>query len=82
MVVIGERVPAGPPPGIHDPKLFVAPRHLAALFERRGIRLRFRGLRPDFGAYLGFVAGRRTEVPMVPTRSLGSLYQAIGRKAA
>ena len=82
MVALAERLPGGPPPRIHDPKLFVSPRRLASLFERYGITLRFRGLRPSVPGFLSFLLGRSPDVQMVPTRSLASLYQAIGRKAA
>lgn len=82
MVTVGERVPGGPPRGIHDPKLFVSPRRLAELFHRHGITLRFRGLRPSVPGFVWFLLGRSPDVRMIPTRSLASLYQATGRKAA
>jgi 2-polyprenyl-6-hydroxyphenyl methylase / 3-demethylubiquinone-9 3-methyltransferase len=82
LVVVGERMPGGPPPSIHDPALFVRPARLAELFGRQGFRLRVRGLRPSFREYIGFLLGRRDEVRMLPTRSLASLYQGVGKKAS
>lgn len=82
LVTIGERLPGGPPPGIHDPSLFVDPRRLAALFAGHGVSLRFRGLRPSALDLLRFLRDRRRPVRLLPTRSLAALYQAVGRKAA
>jgi 2-polyprenyl-6-hydroxyphenyl methylase/3-demethylubiquinone-9 3-methyltransferase len=82
MIILGERLPGGPPPRIHDPDLFVGPRRLAELFEQHGVRLRFRGVRPSVPGYLWFLVGRGSNVRMVPVRGLRSLYQAMGRKAS
>jgi 2-polyprenyl-6-hydroxyphenyl methylase / 3-demethylubiquinone-9 3-methyltransferase len=82
LVIVGERVPGGPPPRIHDPALFVRPRRLANLLSRYGFRVRVRGLRPSVRDYLAFILGRRESVRMLPTRSLASLYQGVGRKAS
>jgi 2-polyprenyl-6-hydroxyphenyl methylase/3-demethylubiquinone-9 3-methyltransferase len=81
LVTVGERIPGGPPPGIHDPTLFVDPRRLSALFEPHGVRLRFRGLRPSVPGLLRFLGDRRRLVRMLPTSSLHILYQAVGTKA-
>ena len=81
LVTVGERLPGGPPPGIHDPALFIEPRRLAALFERHGVRLWFRGLRPSAPGVLRFMADRQRPVRMLSTRSLSILYQAVGTKA-
>jgi 2-polyprenyl-6-hydroxyphenyl methylase / 3-demethylubiquinone-9 3-methyltransferase len=82
LVIVGERVPGGPPPRIHDPALFVRPRRLADLLGRHGFRVQVRGLRPSVRDYLAFILGRRESVRMLPTRSLASLYQGVGRKAS
>jgi 2-polyprenyl-6-hydroxyphenyl methylase / 3-demethylubiquinone-9 3-methyltransferase len=82
LVIVGERVPGGPPHRIHDPALFVRPRRLADLLGRHGFQVRVRGLRPSARDYLAFLLGRRDSVRMLPTRSLASLYQGVGRKAS
>jgi 2-polyprenyl-6-hydroxyphenyl methylase / 3-demethylubiquinone-9 3-methyltransferase len=82
LVVVGERVPGGPPPLIHDPGLFVRPHRLGELLGGHGFRVRVRGLRPSVGDYLGFLLGRRDSVRMLPTRSLASVYQGVGMKAS
>jgi 2-polyprenyl-6-hydroxyphenyl methylase / 3-demethylubiquinone-9 3-methyltransferase len=82
LVVVGERIPGGPPPLVHDPALFVRPARLAKLLGRDGFRITVRGLRPSLRDYLGFLVGRRDSVRMRPTRSLASVYQEVGRKAS
>ncbi len=80
LVVVGERIPGGPPPRIHDPSLFVRPSRIAHLLGRHGFRVRVRGLRPSARDYIAFLLGRRRLVRMLPTRSLASVYQGVGRK--
>ena len=82
LVVVGERIPGGPPPLVHDPSLFVPPARLAELLGRDGLRITVRGLRPSLRDYLGFLLGRRDSVRMRPTRSLASVYQGVGRRAS
>ncbi|MGH2654531.1 MAG: methyltransferase domain-containing protein [Actinomycetota bacterium] len=82
LVVVGERVPGGPPRRIHDPSLFVRPGRLASLLGRHGFRVRVRGLRPSARDYVSFLLGRRGSVRLVPTRSLASVYQGVGRKVS
>jgi 2-polyprenyl-6-hydroxyphenyl methylase/3-demethylubiquinone-9 3-methyltransferase len=77
-VTVGERIPGGAPAGIHDPALFVPPARLLAECARHGVALRVRGIRPAAGAMLRWLATRRGEVPIVPTRSTAVLYQAWG----
>jgi 2-polyprenyl-6-hydroxyphenyl methylase/3-demethylubiquinone-9 3-methyltransferase len=81
LVTIGERVAGGPPPGCHDPSLFVAPERLQALCARHGVTLRVHGLRPAAREYAGFLLGRRRAVRMVRTGSLAAVYQGVGVKA-
>jgi 2-polyprenyl-6-hydroxyphenyl methylase / 3-demethylubiquinone-9 3-methyltransferase len=82
LVVVGERIPGGPPAKIHDPSLFVRPSRLGDLLGGHGFRVRVRGLRPSVRDYVAFLLGRRESVRMLPTRSLASLYQGVGRKAS
>lgn len=82
LVIIGERVPGGPPPGCHDPSLFVSPRRLIAACAEHSVELQVRGLRPSMRDYGAFLYRRRRWVRMLPTRSLAAVYQGIGRKGA
>jgi 2-polyprenyl-6-hydroxyphenyl methylase/3-demethylubiquinone-9 3-methyltransferase len=80
LVTIGERVAGGPPPGCHDPALFVAPARLQAICASHGVDLHVHGLRPAAREYLGFLLGRRRRVRMVRTGSLAAVYQGVGIK--
>lgn len=77
-VTVAERLPGIAPRGIHDPALFVPPARLVAECARHGVALQVRGLRPAVGALLRWLATRRGEVPIVPSRSTTILYQAWG----
>jgi 2-polyprenyl-6-hydroxyphenyl methylase/3-demethylubiquinone-9 3-methyltransferase len=77
-VTLGERLPGGAPPGIHDPALFVPPARLVAECAGHGVSLTVRGIRPAAGALLRWLVTRRGEVPIVPSRSAAILYQAWG----
>ncbi len=79
-VTVAERLPGGPPAGLHDPSLFVDRRELVATCARHGVPLRLRGLRPSVGATLGWLTGRRNESAMVRTRSTAVVFQAVGTK--
>jgi 2-polyprenyl-6-hydroxyphenyl methylase/3-demethylubiquinone-9 3-methyltransferase len=81
-VTVGERMPAGPPKRLHDPHLFVDRSALVQAAALGGVPLQLNGLRPSALDYLGWVAGRRPAVRMLPTRSTAGLFQAHGRKAA
>jgi 2-polyprenyl-6-hydroxyphenyl methylase/3-demethylubiquinone-9 3-methyltransferase len=75
-----ERIPGGPPPGIHDPALFVDRRRLLAAADRFGIDLRLVGLRPSFREALAWRLGRRDTVRMEPVRSTAVLFAGYGRR--
>jgi 2-polyprenyl-6-hydroxyphenyl methylase / 3-demethylubiquinone-9 3-methyltransferase len=80
-VTVGERIPGGAPPGLHDPNLFVPPRVVVDECARHGVTMRVRGIRPAAPAFLRFMVSRHGVVPIVPTRSTAILYQAVGVKA-
>lgn len=80
-ISLAERIPGGAPAGIHDPELFVDRRGLQAAFAAHGVALLLNGLRPCVPDALAFLAGRRDEVRMVPSRSTAVLFQAVGTKA-
>jgi 2-polyprenyl-6-hydroxyphenyl methylase/3-demethylubiquinone-9 3-methyltransferase len=63
-VRIGERIPGGPPPGIHDPALFVDRARLLAAADRAGLDLRLVGIRPSVRDVVAWRRGRRQEVRM------------------
>src|ERR671917_2716837 len=75
-----EWIPGGPPPGIHDPALFVDRRRLLAAADRLGIDLRLVGLRPSFRQALAWRLGRRDTVRMKPVRSTAVLFAGYGRR--
>jgi 2-polyprenyl-6-hydroxyphenyl methylase/3-demethylubiquinone-9 3-methyltransferase len=81
-VTVAERLPAGPPPLLHDPALFVDRAALRRLAAEHGVGLQLVGLRPSGRDYLAWLLRRRDAVRMVPTRFTGALFQAVGRKAA
>lgn len=82
LVKIAERLPGGPPRGIHDPKLFVDPQRLQRLFADKGVELDVWGLRPSLRDYARFLFDRRRSVRMLRTRSTAAVYQGVGRKVA
>lgn len=81
-VTVAERIPAGPPPRLHDPALFVDRRRLVRLAARGGVELQLVGLRPSLVDYLAWWRGHREDVRMLPTRSTAGLFQAWGTKEA
>jgi 2-polyprenyl-6-hydroxyphenyl methylase/3-demethylubiquinone-9 3-methyltransferase len=66
-VTVAERIPGGPPPGIHDPQLFVDRRQLRDEFARHGVQLRLTGLRLPALSYLRWAWARSR--PGSPRRS-------------
>ena len=80
MVTIAERLPGGPPRGIHDPRLFVDPIRLQQLFAAGGVNLAVWGLRPSAFDYLRFLLNRERLVRMLHTKSTALVYQGVGKK--
>ena len=80
MVTVAERLPGGPPPGIHDPALFVDRVRLLAAADRLGLDLRLVGLRPSFREALAWRLGRRDTVRMKPVRSTAVLFAGYGSR--
>jgi 2-polyprenyl-6-hydroxyphenyl methylase/3-demethylubiquinone-9 3-methyltransferase len=80
MVTVAERLPGGPPPGLHDPALFVDRARLLAAADDLGLDLRLVGLRPSFREALAWRLGRRDTVRMKPVRSTAVLFAGYGRR--
>ncbi|RBY81670.1 bifunctional 3-demethylubiquinone 3-O-methyltransferase/2-octaprenyl-6-hydroxy phenol methylase [Geodermatophilus sp. TF02-6] len=80
MVTVAERLPGGPPPGIHDPALFVDRARLLAAADALGLELRLVGLRPSLRDALAWRLGRRRSVRMKPIRSTAVVFAGYGRK--
>jgi 2-polyprenyl-6-hydroxyphenyl methylase / 3-demethylubiquinone-9 3-methyltransferase len=81
-ITVAERLPAGPPPGLHDGALFVDRDELRRLCARQDVDLTLRGLRPSARDYLAWLLRRRDDVRMLPTRSTSGLFQGKGTKRA
>lgn len=79
-VRLAERVPGGPPPGIHDPALLVDRARLVRECARHGVGLELRGIRPSVVDLVAALAGRSTAVRMVPVPTTAVLFQAVGRR--
>ncbi|SHN88539.1 2-polyprenyl-6-hydroxyphenyl methylase / 3-demethylubiquinone-9 3-methyltransferase [Geodermatophilus obscurus] len=80
MVTVAERLPGGPPPGLHDPALFVDRTRLLAAADRLGLDLRLVGLRPSFREALAWRLGRRDTVRMKPVRSTAVVFAGYGSR--
>ena len=79
-ITVAERVPGGPPPGIHDPALLVDRAALVRECARHGVQLRLRGIRPSVRDVARLLAGRTDTVALVPVPTTAVLFQAIGRR--
>jgi 2-polyprenyl-6-hydroxyphenyl methylase/3-demethylubiquinone-9 3-methyltransferase len=79
-VGLAERLPGGPPVGIHDPELFVDRRALVAAARRAGIDLRLVGLRPSLRDLVAWRRGRRDGVRMRDMAWTGVLFAGFGTK--
>jgi 2-polyprenyl-6-hydroxyphenyl methylase/3-demethylubiquinone-9 3-methyltransferase len=79
-ITIAERLPAGPPPRLHDGALFVDRKRLVAEAAGHGVDLTLHGLRPSAIDYFGWLAHRKPEVRMVATSATAGLFQAVGVK--
>jgi 2-polyprenyl-6-hydroxyphenyl methylase / 3-demethylubiquinone-9 3-methyltransferase len=79
-VAVAERIPGLAPKGIHDPRLFVAPKVLVAACAAGGVTLNIRGMRPAAGDLLRWLVRRSGTVRIVGTRSTAVLYQGCGVK--
>jgi len=79
-ITVGERMPGGPPPRLHDPALYVDRDRLVRTARAHGVELELTGLRPSARQYLWWLAGRREGVAMRTTRSTAGLFQAVGTK--
>lgn len=79
-VTLAERLPGGPPPGIHDPALFVDRAALVRECARHGVDLRLRGIRPSMRDLVRWLVHRRGTVAMVPAPTTAVLFQAVGRR--
>jgi 2-polyprenyl-6-hydroxyphenyl methylase/3-demethylubiquinone-9 3-methyltransferase len=75
-----ERLPGGPPPGLHDPALFVDRERLLTAADRLGLDLHLVGLRPSMRDAIAWKLGRRTLVRMKPIRSTAVVFAGYGRK--
>lgn len=79
-VHLAERVPGGPPPGIHDPSLFVPPRALRRAASEHGVDMALWGIRPAVLPLMRWLRHRNGVVPMVRTGSPLILYAGKGDK--
>jgi 2-polyprenyl-6-hydroxyphenyl methylase/3-demethylubiquinone-9 3-methyltransferase len=75
-----ERLPGGPPRGLHDPALFVDRKALLAAADELGLDLHLVGLRPSMKQAIAWKFGRREVVRMKPIRSTAVVFAGYGRK--
>jgi 2-polyprenyl-6-hydroxyphenyl methylase / 3-demethylubiquinone-9 3-methyltransferase len=81
-ITVAERIPGGPPVGLHDGALYVSRGALVALCAEHGVGLRLHGLRPSLIAWTGWLLKRREAGRMVRTRSTAVLFSGVGVKRA
>nr|WP_243850620.1 methyltransferase domain-containing protein [Modestobacter marinus] len=79
-VRIAERLPGGPPPGIHDPALFVHRGELLATAEQLGLDLKLVGLRPSVRDLVAWRRRRRDTVRMRTMPWTGILFAGWATK--
>lgn len=79
-ITLAERMPGGPPRGIHDPALLVDRAELVRECARNGVRLALRGVRPSARGTARWLVQRRDPVAIVPTFSTAVLFQGVGHK--
>jgi 2-polyprenyl-6-hydroxyphenyl methylase / 3-demethylubiquinone-9 3-methyltransferase len=79
-VRLAEKVPGGPPPGIHDPRLFVDRRRLLAAAGRLGLELTLVGWRPSLRDVVAWKLGRRDGVRMRTLPTTAVLFAGHGRR--
>jgi 2-polyprenyl-6-hydroxyphenyl methylase/3-demethylubiquinone-9 3-methyltransferase len=75
-----DRLPGGPPRGLHDPALFVDRARLLEAADGLGLDLRLVGLRPSMRQAIAWTFGRRSLVAMKPIRSTAVVFAGYGRK--
>jgi len=81
LVRVAERLPGGPPVGIHDPALLVDPQRLSDLLAPHGVTLGpLVGLRPSALDLVGWLLRRRERVRMLRIGSSAGVYQTTGTK--
>ncbi len=81
-ITLAERLPGGPPVGLHDGDLFIDRNALLRTCSDLGVDLTLRGLRPSAPGYLAWLTRRRQTVRMVTTPLTSVLFTGVGRKRA
>ena len=79
-ITLAERLPGGPPKGLHDRALFVDRRELVRECSHHGVTMELTGLRPSVLATAGWLTGRRPASVMVRTRLTTVLFEGVGVK--
>ena len=79
-ITLAERMPGGPPRGIHDPALLVDRAELVRECARHGVQLALRGVRPSARGMARWLARRRGSVALVPTFTTAVLFQGVGHR--